>query len=76
MYIFVLLVQSGDNFYFIVNQMLSQNVGTGIIIIKRPSHRNRSPRKDPTSSLEGAYPFPARGKRGKGDEGDTVQNHR
>ena len=39
MCVFVLLVQSADNLFY-VNQKLAQNVGTGILIIKRPSGRN------------------------------------
>ena len=48
MYVFVLLVQSADNFNFnfYVHQMLAQKVGTDILIIKRPSGRNWRPWQD------------------------------
>ena len=48
MYVFFLLVQSADNFYFLsyVHQILAENEGTGFRIIKHPSGRNRRPLRD------------------------------
>ena len=64
MYVFILLVHSAElfNFLFYVHQTLSQNVGTGILIIKRPSGRNWRPWRDlhfrtpPLPLLEGVFP--------------------